>query len=341
MLFHSKTIWIANHGEFKMHRYTLLKILLIPFLFCIAFLAYADNSYNKVYIFGDSLSDTGNLGSVIGGIPDPYFKNRISNGPVAVETLAAKFGDTANASLHLLGLNAGHNYSVAGAKASTNEAIDLNTQILSFQANHASIAPSDALYVIFIGGNDIRYAAGEFDDVIANSILQIANNNVKNAITLLKQMGARSFLVVNAPNIALLPETRLIASAINNPAYLKRAALLSRKYNVILHDIVDNLEDDETEITEFNLFKLFAKTIKKASKLGITNTTEACFRSRIPDFHPDCNFGLNADHFYFFDEIHPTTQIHTLFGKAFAKSVIDDDHDEKDDDDENEENGDD
>lgn len=326
-----------------MRRYTFSKIILIPFFFCIAFVAYADNSYNKVYIFGDSLSDTGNLASVIGGIPAPYFNNRISNGPVAVEPLAAKFGDNANASLHLLGLNAGHNYSVAGAKASTNEAIDLNTQILSFQANHASIAPNDALYVIFIGGNDIRDAASEFDDVIANSILQIANNNVKNAITSLKQMGARSFLVVNAPNIALLPATRLIAEAINNPAYLDRAALLSRKYNAILHDVIDNLEDDdndETEITEFNLFKLFTKTIKKASKLGITNSTEACFRSRIPDFHPDCNFGLNADKFYFFDEIHPTKQIHALFGKAFIKSIIDDDHDKKDED-ENEENEDD
>ena len=77
----------------------------------------AASDISQLVIFGDSLSDTGNLGSVIGGIPAPYFNNRISNGPVAVETLSAKFNDTANASLHLLGLNAGHNYAVAGAKA--------------------------------------------------------------------------------------------------------------------------------------------------------------------------------------------------------------------------------
>ena len=315
-----------------MRKKLLAKILLIPFLFSIAFCTYADSTtYNKVYIFGDSLSDTGNLGSVIGGIPAPYFNNRISNGPVAVETLAAKFNDTASASLYLLGLNAGHNYAVAGAKASSNEAIDLNTQILSFQANHASIAPSDALYVIFIGGNDIRAAASQFDDMVAQSILQTANNNIENAINLLKTMGATSFLVINAPNIALLPETRLIAAALNNPAYLERAAQLSKQYNKMLHKVVEEVEDDHEneniEIYEFNLSKYFSKTIKHASKLGITNTTEACFRSRIPDFHPDCNFGLNADKFYFFDEIHPTTKIHTLFGEAFISAVKEDDED--------------
>ena len=325
-----------NSWRIKMRKYTLSKFYLIPLLFFVSLFAYADSSFSKVYIFGDSLSDTGNLGSIVGGIPSPYVDNRISNGPVAVDTLTAELGDTADASLYLLGLNAGHNYSVAGAKASTNEPIDLNTQVLAFQANHASIAPSDALYVIFIGGNDIRSAARTADDVSANSILQTANNNVKNAIALLNSIGAQHFLVINAPNIALLPESRLIAAAINNPAYLNRAEALSIKYNTILHNNLENIEDeneDNIEITEFNLFKLFTKTIAKAGKLGITNTTEACFMSSIQQFHPDCNFGSNADQFYFFDEIHPTTGIHTLFGKAFVKAVKDDDDEKEDDDD--------
>jgi len=321
-----------------MRNYSLSKFLLVPLLLCISFLAYADSTYSKVYIFGDSLSDTGNLGSVVGGIPEPYFNNRISNGPVAVDTLTAKLGDTADASLHLLGLNAGHNYSVAGAKASTNEPIDLNTQILSFQANHASIAPKDALYVIFIGGNDVRAALFQPDDVISNLIIETANNNVKDAINMLKRMGARSFLVINVPNIGLIPETRLIATATNNPAFLNRATELTKKYNKILHNILDGFEDEsgaEISINEFNLFKFFGKIVEKASKLGFTNTTEACFRSRIPDFHPDCNYGLNADQFVFFDEIHPTKRIHTILGDAFFKTVNDDDEEEKEDDDEN------
>ena len=74
-----------------------------------ATLAHADPG---VVVFGDSLSDTGNLFAATGGtnpIP-PYFNGRFSNGPVWVETLAASLGLPVNPSL--LG---GTNYAFAGA----------------------------------------------------------------------------------------------------------------------------------------------------------------------------------------------------------------------------------
>ncbi len=317
-----------------MRNYSLTKYILLPLLLCISFLAHADSTYSKVFIFGDSLSDTGNLASVVGGIPLPYYQNRISNGPVAVDLLTAKLGDTAEASLHLLGLNAGHNYSVAGAKASGNEVIDLDTQILSFQANHASIAPADALYVVFLGGNDIRAALHQPDPVVAESILETAKNKTRAAIEILSQMGARSFLVINSPNIALVPETQLIATAINNPDLVIHADALSKHYNKKLHDMVEIFEKNENiSITEFNLFKMFNKVVRKASKLGFTNYTDACFSSITFTFHPDCNYGFNVDQFVFFDEIHPTARVHAMFGEAFYKALNDD----NDNDDEEEE----
>ena len=191
-----------------MRNYT--RFIFIPLLLCISFLANAENTYSKVYIFGDSLSDTGNLASVIGPFPAPYYQNRVSNGPLAVDILTAKLATNADASLHLLGLNNGKNYAVAGAKASGNEPIDLNTQILSFQANHGFIAPSDALYVILIGGNDIRSALYETDLTTADSIINSAGNKVQDAVKSLNLIGAQSFLIINVPNIALIPETHFI-----------------------------------------------------------------------------------------------------------------------------------
>ena len=70
------------------------------------------SAYSQLYVFGDSLSDTGNLFAATGGtnpIP-PYFNGRFSNGPVWVETLAASLGLPVNPSL--LG---GTNYAFAGA----------------------------------------------------------------------------------------------------------------------------------------------------------------------------------------------------------------------------------
>ena len=47
-------------------------------------------SFTGMYVFGDSLSDNGNVLALTGGLypPAPYFQGQFSNGPVAVEWLA-------------------------------------------------------------------------------------------------------------------------------------------------------------------------------------------------------------------------------------------------------------
>ena len=315
-----------------MRKPSLSKHLLLTLLLSFSFLTHSDTTYSHVFIFGDSLSDTGNLGSVIGGIPAPYYNNRISNGPIAVDLLTKKMGLNANASLHLLGLNAGDNYSVAGAKASGVEPIDLDTQILAFQSNYGFTAPADALYIIFIGGNDVRAALYEPDNVIAKLIIPTAIDKVKNAVNILNQMGARSFLIINVPSIGSIPETRLIATATSNPALIKRATKLTKRYNKKLHKLIKKIKHkDNIEITEFNLRKLFASVFENATATGFTNTTDACFSSMTFTFHPDCNYGLNADQFVFFDEIHPTTRVHAIFGEAFYKALNEEEDDDDDD----------
>jgi len=47
---------------------------------------------DQIYVFGDSLSDTGNAFSRTGSPPPPYFNGRFSNGPVWVEYLADRLG---------------------------------------------------------------------------------------------------------------------------------------------------------------------------------------------------------------------------------------------------------
>lgn len=65
------------------------KLIVYAFLLVISSWAHASGSYNKLFVFGDSLSDTGNISLVLGeNLPPPYFMNHITNGPVAVEVLA-------------------------------------------------------------------------------------------------------------------------------------------------------------------------------------------------------------------------------------------------------------
>ena len=283
----------------------------------------ADTSFSRMYVFGDSLSDTGNFGTFVGGLPFPFFMNRISNGPVAVDTLGDRLGLAANASLHVLGLNAGTNYAVAGANVIGDEIEDLNQQITGFLVNHGFSAPSDALYVMFIGGNDIRSVRVGVSLEEAKLIVGTAANEVHQAIETLARVGARSFLLVNAPNIGALPETQLVAEAIGDPGLVKRARKLSKLYRNKLHDIAEQLADDddnEINIVEFNLFKFFEKLLKKADEQGFTNDSDGCFSLDF-GFHPDCNFGANFDQFIFFDEIHPTARVHAMIGEALFQAL--------------------
>src|SRR5690349_25159216 len=76
--------------------------------------------YSEMVVFGDSLSDTGNVhaaSTAQGLIPDPpppYFNGRLSNGPIWVDRLAERLG-IASPSPSLTG---GTNYAYAGAKTS-------------------------------------------------------------------------------------------------------------------------------------------------------------------------------------------------------------------------------
>ena len=292
-------------------------------------------------MFGDSLSDTGNLASVFVNFPPfqpfptfPFFMGRISNGPVGVEILAERIDLTAGPSLHLTFLPVGSNFAVAGARARVISPalidISLATQITAFLDNQIGPAPPGALYVIFIGGNDLRDARDVLSRAEAKAIVRDAAEKVREAIEDLAEAGAHTFLLVNSPNIGAIPETRLIAGATDNPKLIKRARRVSKLYREELEDIAEQLEDEnEIEIVEFDLFKFFKNLLRKADHLEFTNTTDACFSSITFSFHPDCAFGANFDQFIFFDEIHPTTRVHALVGEAmFEELEVDNDDDD-------------
>ena len=89
----------------------------------------------ELVVFGDSLSDTGNLGCG----PLPYYDSRCSNGPVWVEGLADGLGGSA-----LPSDGGGTNFAVAGARS--DEVLD--SQIPAYLSG--GVDPS-AIHVIWIG----------------------------------------------------------------------------------------------------------------------------------------------------------------------------------------------
>ncbi|VAW94715.1 Phospholipase/lecithinase/hemolysin [hydrothermal vent metagenome] len=281
----------------------------------------ADESYTNIFIFGDSLSDTGNLASVRGDFPNPpFFNNRVTNGLVAVDTIAASLNLNADASLYLLGLAAGGNYAVAGARSAGESPIDLTAQVTAFLASYNANAPKDALYVVLIGGNDVFDAAKIPDIIAAKQRIDAGVMTEKQQIQALINAGAENFLVINVVDVSITP--RINAAVLQIPTVRDYANSLVIHYNDTLEASLEDIKhDNDIEIEQFDLYQAFNDLLQDAQDLGFTNTTDACFSTATLTFNDGCNFGANFPNYVFFDEIHPTTRAHKIIADQIVEEL--------------------
>src|SRR6266481_3610938 len=137
--------------------------------------------FDRIVVFGTSLSDPGNAFLLTGQnvsapsygmsglslvtlIPDfPYAagRNHFSNGPTWVEQLAAPIGLSWSVKpAYVQSIAGSSNYAVGGARARDGVAgeVSLSQQVTHFLRDAGPQASSRALYVIEIGGNDVRDA---------------------------------------------------------------------------------------------------------------------------------------------------------------------------------------
>jgi phospholipase/lecithinase/hemolysin len=106
------------------------------------------------------------------------------------------------------------NYAVGSARAYDDGLnFNLSDQVQAFLADHGGHAPADALYVIEMGGNDIRDAivavqTGGFPAALP--VLEAALTSIALNIRTLYAAGAREFLVWLPPNVGLTPAIQML-----------------------------------------------------------------------------------------------------------------------------------
>jgi outer membrane lipase/esterase len=178
--------------------------------------------YTSITIFGDSLSDTGNLFNATGGTQPgagAYSGGRFSDGPLWVEHLAASLGlaRDANPYTNPAASLPGNNYAYAGARTSTSSAPPgVLAQILGIWGpTHASADPN-GLYVLVAGGNDLRDARSAFttnsaaDQLGRQNAAQAAVNNLIFALNTLAARGVHNILLANMPDLGNTPEAAFL-----------------------------------------------------------------------------------------------------------------------------------
>lgn len=306
---------------------------------------------DRIVVFGTSLSDPGNLFQLNGGInvapPDfgmtgldllmripsaPYAvgANHFSNGPTWIEQLAKAIGLADSVRPAMVGSDGvASNYAIAGARAYVTpddgpvaEAISLGAQLDNFLADvQAPVrgVPSSALYVVEMGGNDLRavlQAPARAEEIVGGAVLSVAQT-----IATLHHFGARKFLVWNAPDLGLTPALRVLDGLVPpdaSPKPSQAATAAAMAFNGGLDAALDNvalLED--IEIVRFDAFGEVRRIVRHPHRYRLHDATNACITPLIPPY-----FCADPDRHLFWDGIHPTRAGHSIMAVLVAKALL-------------------
>lgn len=305
--------------------------------------------FSDVVIFGDSLSDTGNVLSLTTAVSPPPFPNfpgaagRFSNGPVWTEYLAAGLGQASDAkpsnlifngaAVVPIGVPGGQNYAFGGARTGLSGAAGPTTGLLGqliawngslFGGALTRAADPNALYVVVAGANDLRDLRSGVP-----SALPVASvvNNVTNAVALLAQANARNFLVATLPDLGKTPEAVALGKVAESTA-------VTHAFNSALGWAMASLDTMfltsfgvDLNIRTLDFFGLTEALYDDAKNnagavFGVTNVDTPCIAPVLPNayFFPgstDINCAVSA----FSDPLHPSAVSHRLIGQAALAAV--------------------
>jgi len=271
----------------KFARFALLPVILLA----LTTIASAD-PYTDVIVYGDSLSDNGNLFAAIGYPPAPYWHGRFSNGPVTVEYLAS--------ALYAPLLD----FAYGGATTGVGNYTDHGTQTsfgglglpgmqpeLAGSLSTITLIASSSLFVVWGGPND--FLTNGFSMATADT----AVSDLIGIVDELKLHGAQHILVPGMPDLGLTPD------------YYGNlgATQLSMYFNSLL------LSELPKGVTYFNTFNFMHEVVGDPSAFGFTDVTDPCFNG--------VTVCANPGQYLFWDGFHPTTAADVILAGQFEKAV--------------------
>lgn len=313
--------------------------------------------YTSAVLFGDSLSDTGNVLSLttFAGLPSfPSYidaPGRFSNGPVWVEGLAASIGVPSLAQpanllftgTGVIGIGApgGTNYAYGGARTGLGGSAGATTGLVGqlINWNGGAFGPTgpltraadpNALYIIAAGGNDLRDArtanpgTTAADDAARQAAAETIAGNIAGIAALLAQAGARHFLISNVPDLGRTPEAV-------DANVVFASTDVTQRFNDALMDALAGLDSGflgltgiDLDIQLFDMAGISDAVTANPADYGITNLTAPCINPVAPGFYfvPGSNDADgNCPASAFSDDLHPSATVHRLFAVAAAGIV--------------------
>jgi len=313
------------------------------------------SGFKYLYVFGDSLSDTGNdfiyTDEVLSApIPVPpsvnYYDGRFSNGPVAFEYLwkglTGNKAATVKPSLDDIDYSSDKAVSAAygGAKTVISSVtpggfevpgvIGQIEQFINDVTNIETQLDQDkTLYAIWGGANDYLIPPN-LEDVQnpdcpqgVNPIAPVVCNIVQAIVKLRTSLDAKHFVVVNLPDIGSAP-------MLNDPYFnfppetSVQLTNLTIAHNTALKIALDQLKESDPEIQisyadAYSTINALINVFPYGNQMGPAG--DCLFID--PALCSEPANGFNAFGYVFWDGQHPTTAVHGVLAVTIAKAILD------------------
>jgi phospholipase/lecithinase/hemolysin len=295
--------------------------------------AWAEDEHNRLVFFGDSLSDPGNYYLAFGQvsqapfapIPDAPYDiggHHYTDGRTWAEQLAAQLDTPFSGRPALASPGQFTNYAVGRARARANapafSAYDLSSQVGLFLTDFRGHARADAIYVIWIGANDLDDAlqalATDPSGATSGAIAQTAIETVAANIEALYAAGARTFLIPDLPDLGDTPAVRAVG-----PAAVGAAAQLTGLYNQGLQQALAQLQVlPQAHFIQFDVDGLVQQVIADPAAFGLDDVVDACL-AFFTTVDPIC---ARPRRHLFWDGIHPTVAGHEILEHAAQRLLV-------------------
>ncbi len=283
-------------------------------------------SVDKIVLFGDSLSDNGNLYEYMKKkfpISPPYYKGRFTNGPVWIEILAAAHYSVDDKERL-------QDYAIGGAGILKEEDDDdgslftLKNEIDSFMLANKGVADPNALFVVWIGANNYLGMPDEFE---VEETFDLVLTSVDKGIKRLLSAGAKHVLIVNLPNLGHTPAAR----------QLDAVELLSSYSNKHNERLLANfgqykLDYPQVDWIFLDVDSMLDEVIDDPESLGFTNVKDTCYeavlekgKGSILQMVASIKTKAKQDAcsgFLFFDPVHPAARAHQILAQR-AQNALD------------------
>ncbi|MGK3116293.1 autotransporter outer membrane beta-barrel domain-containing protein [Candidatus Pantoea formicae] len=319
-------------------------------------------AWDNVTVFGDSLSDGGNIGR---------FTNNADQNLLYDEIISQRLGDNLQPSN-----NGGRNYAQAGATASqkVNPILNTENQLTSYLQSRGGHADSNSLYVHWVGANDIAAAlknSSQASDMIKNS----SDSSVSQVKTLLNA-GEGLIIVPNVPQLGMTPYiVQILLSHLDAPSMAAAFQVLNNsttsdeasrqqtlheafhaaagkmsdipeKQEAIAQQLFDDwkklssqvngltdrynqqqesqLEKLNGNIARMDIAGLFNEVIASPNQYGLSNTIgTACPLVHSADkCHPSDTGGGKERNYLFSDRLHPSSTVHRMMADYFQSVLL-------------------